>query len=274
MVIRPMQELLLDAFDEILAYNGISLNLYFKTLKPLEFSDLSGMMDEEQIEEETGLELSEDTRPVLSDEAGELILDHLKGEIVNEEWEEVDELDSENTDLTDEEWAALCIKENKSLLTKLKDEIYSTNNGSAFSYLDSKNYKIRYRYAVGSRKALKKGNKSRKFCQNMMRLSNSGIVYRLEDIDRASREGVNMQLGHKGQPYDLFKYKGGVYCRHIWKKVLYRLKKNTEPSGDLLDYKKTRVIPKTYNKNPRGTTESVVAPVNMPNNGHHPNYKG
>ena len=107
-----------------------------------------------------------------------------------------------------------------------------------------------------------------------MRLSNSGVVYRLEDIDRASREGVNMQLGHKGQPYDLFKYKGGVYCRHIWKKVLYRLKKNTEPSGDLLDYKKTRVIPKTYNKNPRGTAESIVAPVNMPNNGHHPNYKG
>ena len=274
MVIRPMQELLLDAFDEILAYNGISLNLYFKTLKPLEFTDLSGMMDEEQIEEETGLELSEDTRPVLSDESGQLILDHLKGEIVNQEWEEVDELDSENTDLTDEEWAALCIKENKSLLTKLKDEIYSTNNGSAFSYLDSKNYKIRYRYAVGSRKALKKGNKSRKFCQNMMTLSNSGIVYRLEDIDRASREGVNMQLGHKGQPYDLFKYKGGVYCRHVWKKVLFRLKKNTEPSGDLLDYKRTRVIPKTYNKNPRGTTESVVAPVNMPNNGHHPNYKG
>jgi|TARA_Y100000289_G_scaffold11082_1_gene10206 hypothetical protein len=274
MVIRPMQELLIDAFDEILAYNGISLNLYFKTLKPLEFTDLSGMVDEEQIEEETGLELSEDTRPVLSDEAGELILDNLKGEIVTEEWEEVDELDSENTDLTDEEWAALCIKENKSLLTKLKDEIYSTNNGSAFSYLDSKNYKIRYRYAVGSRKALKEGNKSRLFCQNMMRLSNSGIVYRLEDIDRASREGVNMQLGHKGQPYDLFKYKGGVYCRHIWKKVLYRLKKNTEPSGDLLDYKRTRVIPKTYNKNPRGTTESVVAPVNMPNNGHHPNYKG
>ena len=62
MVIRPMQELLLDAFDEILAYNGISLNLYFKTLKPLEFTDLSGMMDEEQIEEETGLELSEDNK--------------------------------------------------------------------------------------------------------------------------------------------------------------------------------------------------------------------
>ena len=38
-VIRPFQELLLDAFDDILAYNQISLNLYFKTLQPLEFTD-------------------------------------------------------------------------------------------------------------------------------------------------------------------------------------------------------------------------------------------
>jgi len=270
MVIRPMQELLLDAFDEILAYNGISLNLYFKTLKPLEFTDLSGMMDEEQIEEETGLELSEDNRPLLKDDAGEHILDQLKGEIITEDWEEVDELDADNTDLTDEEWAALCIKENKSLLTKLKDEIYSKNNGSAFSYLDSKNYKIRYRYSVGSTKALKKGNKSRPFCKNMMNLSRSGIIYRLEDIDRASRDGVNMQLGHKGQPYDLFKFKGGIHCRHVWKKVLFRLKKNTEPSGNLLDYKRTREIPKSYIKNPRGSAESVVAPVNMPNQGAYP----
>ena len=27
--------------------------------------------------------------------------------------------------------------------------------------------------------------------------------------------------------YDLFKFKGGVYCRHAWKEVLYRLKKAT-----------------------------------------------
>ena len=104
----------------------------------------------------------------------------------------------------------------------------------------------------------------------MMRLSKSGVVYRLEDIDRASRDGVNKQLGHKGQPYDLFKFKGGIYCRHIFKKVLYRLKKNTEPSKDLADYKKTRTIPKTYNKMPRGTKQSEVAPVNMPNQGAYP----
>jgi hypothetical protein len=38
-VIRPFQTLLINAFDDILAYNDISLNLYFKTLQPLEFKD-------------------------------------------------------------------------------------------------------------------------------------------------------------------------------------------------------------------------------------------
>ena len=57
MVIRPMQDLLIDAFDDILAFNGISLNLYFKTLKPLEFTDLDNIVSDEQKEEETGLEL-------------------------------------------------------------------------------------------------------------------------------------------------------------------------------------------------------------------------
>lgn len=270
MVIKPMQELLIDAFDEILAYNNISLNLYFKTLKPLEFIDIDVKVGEEELEEETGVELSEDDRPKLSCEHGDEILKNLNGEVVTNEWVEVDELDADNVDLEDEDWANICISEKKSLLRKFADEIYSKNNGSAFSYLDSKNYKIRYKYAVGSRKAMKDGNKSREFCSNMMRLSKSGIVYRLEDIDRASRSGVNNQLGHKGKAYDLFKFKGGIYCRHKFVKVLYRLESNTEPSKNLANYKRTRTIPKTYNKKPRGTKQSETAPVNMPNQGAYP----
>ena len=53
-VIRPFQDLLVDAFNEILAFNDISLDLYFKTLQPLEFADLENAMTKEQVEEETG----------------------------------------------------------------------------------------------------------------------------------------------------------------------------------------------------------------------------
>lgn len=57
MVIRPFQTLLINAFDQVLAYNDISLHLYFKTLQPLEFTDLSNVVDEETREEETGVKL-------------------------------------------------------------------------------------------------------------------------------------------------------------------------------------------------------------------------
>jgi len=58
-VIRPFQELLIDAFDSLLAYNEISLNLYFITLQPLEFTEVDrSIQDKEDIEEETGIEMS------------------------------------------------------------------------------------------------------------------------------------------------------------------------------------------------------------------------
>ena len=38
-VIKPFQELLIDAFDEILAVNEIALNLYFKSLQPWKSED-------------------------------------------------------------------------------------------------------------------------------------------------------------------------------------------------------------------------------------------
>lgn len=58
-VIRPFQRIILNAIDEILAYNGYALELYFKTLQPLEFTDLSGKaVDDETREKETGVTLS------------------------------------------------------------------------------------------------------------------------------------------------------------------------------------------------------------------------
>ena len=57
-VIRPFQELLIDAFDNILSYNDISLNLYFTTLQPLEFTEVdSDIQNKDEIEEETGVKM-------------------------------------------------------------------------------------------------------------------------------------------------------------------------------------------------------------------------
>lgn len=60
-VIRPMQTIILDEFEKILKFNGIELELYFKTLQPLEFTDLTNAITEAEIEEQTGLKTSDKT---------------------------------------------------------------------------------------------------------------------------------------------------------------------------------------------------------------------
>jgi hypothetical protein len=53
-VIRPIQMGILTAFDELLGVNNVSLNLYFKSLSPMEFNDIK-ITDATTIEEETGV---------------------------------------------------------------------------------------------------------------------------------------------------------------------------------------------------------------------------
>ena len=58
-VIRPMQVTILDELQKILEYNNINLDLYFKTLQPLEFTDLTNATTDSEIEKETGIKPGE-----------------------------------------------------------------------------------------------------------------------------------------------------------------------------------------------------------------------
>lgn len=49
-VIRGYQDLIIDALDEIMAFNGQTCNMFFKTLQPLEFTD-EAIAEKEQVEE-------------------------------------------------------------------------------------------------------------------------------------------------------------------------------------------------------------------------------
>ena len=61
-VIRPMQVTIIDELEKILEYNNIELDIYFKTLQPLEFTDLTNVINEQEIEKETGVKKAiEDT---------------------------------------------------------------------------------------------------------------------------------------------------------------------------------------------------------------------
>jgi hypothetical protein len=205
----------------------------------------------------------------LTDDISSHILDNLQNDELDDTWEFVDEVECDGQEYSDEVWASYLINEKQSLAEKLAG--YVTSKPSGFSYLDKSFYKIRYKY----HQKRKTDGDSRDFCSTMMsRYDSKGYpaVYRLEDIDKASRQGANSELGHNSQPYDLFKFKGGVYCHHVCKKVLFRVKNKSIESPEFSDYKRTRSIPASYNINPRGTAQSVIAPIDMPNNGHHPNW--
>jgi hypothetical protein len=259
-VIRPFQTLLIDAFEQILAFNNISLNLYFKTLQPLEFTDLDNVQDQETREEETGVKLAKED---LTDEEFDIILDELRGETISNRWEAVDEREYKEDAESEEEWAARLIESKQENLEKKSID----SKKSGFSYLDKSLYKVRYKYNEKY-----SSGKSRQFCRIMMSRSGRGIVYRIEDIDKASRAGVNRSFGHKGKSYDLFKYKGGVNCGHFWSAVLYRLKSKTMKKV-IQNYDEVNSIPKSYQPTPAGHKKAKVAPKDMPNNGHHPNYR-
>jgi len=260
-VIRPFQTLLINAFDDILAYNDISLNLYFKTLQPLEFKDLDNVVDEETREEETGVKLSKENEGFNDDE----MLDALDGEDISDEWELVEKREYSEENESTEDWASKLIKEKKTGLQKLADFIKSKPNDK--SKLDKSYYKIRYEYA----EKYSSGN-SRNFCKTMMGRTSKGVVYRKEDIDQASFSGVNKSFGHKGNNYSLFKFKGGVNCGHYWSENLYRLKSKTEKY--ISKGKEVDSIPQSYTPKGEEYNKAEIAPKDMPNNGHHPNYKG
>jgi hypothetical protein len=254
LVIRPKQEIIIDGIDMILAYNDISLNLYFKTLQPLEFTeDVVTPMDLETREEETGVKLSSQEP---SDEMFEEAFAALEevGEVVNmDEWELVDERPVDY----DAEQA----------LSKYA----FASTGSAFPNAKSdqdgvtaegKRYKVRYAYAPESTKT-----NSREFCKKMVA---SGKVYRKEDVLRMSSQAVNAGFGVEGAAtYSIWLYKGGARCHHFWMRKTYLAKGegvtpdvgNPNAEVSVNKAKKEGVVLET---NP---TNVAKRPVDMPNQG-------
>ncbi len=183
-VIRPFQTLLINAFDDILAYNDISLNLYFKTLQPLEFKELDNVVDEETREEETGVKLSKVSADL--EEYGE--------EEDLENWELIDErkVDYDKEDELDEELNKLN-NPKLSVLSKMYNFVTTgTARPNAKSSQDGENedglqFKVRYQYAP-----LSFSENSREFCKRMVRAAK---IYRKEDIQMMSKKAVNAGWG-------------------------------------------------------------------------------
>ena len=220
-VIIPFQELLTDAFDKILAFNNIALNLYFKTLQPLQFVDLENVKDEETREQETGVKMSK----VFYD------LEEFGEDEDLENWELIDErkVDYDAEDELDEELNKLN-NPKLSLLSKVWNlATTGTARPNAKSEQDGENedgvqFRVRYQYAPLTINKNDKGTKteSRSFCKKMV---NAAKIYRKEDIQMMSKKAVNAGWGLSGaDTYDIWLYKGGGSCHHFWMRKTYRAK--------------------------------------------------
>ena len=223
-VIRPFQTLLIDAFEKVLSYNDISLNLYFKTLQPLEFTDLEGtMVDEETREEETGVKMS-------INESKEKMCTHLSSDKDfndKEIFEKLKEL-GEEEDL--EEWEIVDERpvdyDQEEALDKMIGLVSAGSpDADAKSSQDRALFKVRYQYAP-----IRNSANSREFCRLM---EDVNLIYRKEDIIQMNSEPVNAGFGPDGaDTYNIWFYKGGSYCHHFWKRKTYMRKRN--PQGQFL----------------------------------------
>jgi hypothetical protein len=209
MVIKPYQDLLIANLDRILAFNGISLKLAFRTLQPLEFTDLENVQTEEQKAEETGVELSKDS--VIAQSLIDL------GEDPNENWLLIDEsaVDYDNDDKENE----MLSKELKpSLFSKIVNLVSTGDNrpnirSSQDEVIDGVKFITRYVYAGETTE------KSREFCKRMIAANK---IYRKEDIISMGSQAVNKGWGPNGADnYSIWLYKGGGSCHHRWNKRVY-----------------------------------------------------
>jgi hypothetical protein len=256
MVIRPLQQLLIDGLEQITSFNGNTAKLFFKTLQPLEFTDLENVQSSEDKQEETGTELS--SQVDISEFCEE----------VGKDWVLIDikEVDYENDDNENEMLS-------KDLEPSLLSKVYNfVSTGDARPNITSKQDKTidgikfltRYVYAG------KISENSREFCKAMM---SSNKVYRKEDIIKMGTIPVNKGWGPKGaDTYSIWLYKGGGSCNHRFNKAVY-----ATFEGKAIDVETARKIAgkKAEKLGYKVVNEKLVStlPKDMPFNGFLPTNK-
>ena len=258
-VISPIQELILDKIEDILAFNDISLNIYFKTLQPLEFTE-GIVADAETKEEETGVKMSTHQPSDVALDSAFSELEALGEDIDTDEWELVDErpVDYAQEEALDKMLSLASTGTARPNASSEQDGV--TDNGLK--------YKVRYAYAPDS-----VSSTSRNFCKKMV---DAGKVYRKEDIIAMGDKVVNdvsaggKGFGPKGDPtYDIWLYKGGARCHHFWMRKTFMSKKkglgvDAENPNAEISVNKARKAGAELQVN-----DELVAkrPVDMPNEG-------
>ena len=218
-IVRSFQDLLIDAFDSILAFNNITLKLQFKTLNPFEkpidaAPQVATTLSSQKSALQTILDQCED-----ADQKDWIIVDSRDVELDDEDVLN-NHIDSLNSELHE--------KLNKqTVLSKLVSLVKTgVARPTAISKQDKvvkeRYFKVRYKYV---------GNKSpeREFCKAMM---SANKLYRIEDLNKMEFEVVNPGFGEGGtNTYSVLKYKGGPRCHHKFERVTMMYDFNNDKAG-------------------------------------------
>ena len=295
-VIKPFQNTLLGGLQAIFSICDINLDLYFKSLKPADFIDISNVakIDEDDQEKE-GIDTGEpikkefkgldnkiavvgalDGEPLfatkeeaeayaklfkncegyhehedegvirymacekhsdatemskkkksekedsLSDDDAKVILSNLKGtEIDEKEWFELGEIDAEDSSTeTEEKFQAFTNQHLSKHYEFASAGKIPSNPDSPTSDSNAGFIRVLYRYSRNL-----KAN-SRDFCKQMVRLSKAGTLYTINNLKQTKNLVVNKGFGKNGSStYDVFQWKGGVYCHHYFVRKFYMRKR-------------------------------------------------
>ena len=271
-VIRPYQNMILEAINEVLAVNGIVLNTYFKTLQPIEFVDTDGL-DAEETEIETGIDQDTDSYQEddfkkckkkkckdgkctcqnysKEEEKNDIIVANalidLGEELSLDEWEVIEDVDAE----THEELEAYKFASTGVARPNSNSEQDATIGG----YM----YKVRYEYFPKKVSA-----NSREFCRKMVAADK---LYRKEDIIAMGDKSVNAGWGLNGaETYSIWKFKGGGGCHHKWRRKTFKSLTKIDTKSPLAPTISTNKADREGYR-VRNPKEVAMKPKDMPNRG-------
>ena len=205
--VSPKQELFIDELAPIIELNGLNTDLSFIPLRDTyksteqvqETTPIDETIDEEENTEEE-LELSSDCVNV-----EDLIA---LGEDYSDEWEAIDFRDCHD----------ITLKEND-LNIVFQFASVPKSDARTKSEQDTSLFKIRYAYAGDT-------TGEREFCKKVLKANK---LYKAEDLNKDL--SVNPGLGAGGSDsYNIFNFKGGVNCKHWWKRVIFLKKGNKKIS--------------------------------------------
>ncbi len=192
--------------------------------------------------------------PKLDDETGEKLLTQLSQfqEVIdNDEWFELGEMEMDGQEHEEHFEKYVNSKDNSyHKFFNIPQESPNRKSQSDVGLL-----RVLYRYSQNI------SSNTRPFCRGMVSASKQGALYTVDNLQRMSQQSLNPDFAHTGSTYDIWQWKGGVFCHHRWIRVFYLRKRVPKGQEFLIEgklYKGGQYLPPTTLDNFRKTYQAEI----------------